>query len=120
LLVSLAPSGLETIAAINRFVRAGLEGNHGFLAAGCANSREHFPLHAVTAAAAASGLLTGSAAIRAALWFIIVALFTEERLIFFGKNKRGSTIFAFNGFVWHVVPSFLLHDSSEAYTVAIC
>jgi len=86
----------EAVAAVNRTVGTGLEGNLAGFAAACAGCVIH-----LTVAAAATGraLLAGGAAVLAALGFIGEALFCVEFLLAGGEGEAGSAIFADDGFV---------------------
>ena len=90
----------EALAAVNRTVLTGLEGDSGFLAAGGAGSGEHLTVR--------SGcVLAGIAARLASLGFIDEAALRIELLLTGGEHKLGATFFAVEGFV--SVPSFLPH-----------
>jgi hypothetical protein len=78
----------ETIAAVDRLVAAGLEGDFGLFAALGADSREHLALRAVSAAITLGfPCLT---AFRTALGFVGIASGLEEFLVF-GAMRKGST-----------------------------
>ena len=86
----------EAIAAVNRTIRAGLEGDFAGLAAACAGRVIHLT---VAAAAAGRALLAGCTAILAALGLIGETLFRVEFLLAGGEGEAGSAIFADDGFV---------------------
>ncbi len=104
---------METIAAIDRFVAAGLERHFCHSAALAAGRTEHFALATATAAAettttttttgtattaTASGF-TRSAAIGATVGLVGKALHREELLFSGGKRERARTIDAVQGFI---------------------
>jgi len=86
----------EAIAAVNRTIRAGLEGDFAGLAAACAGRVIHLT---VAAAAAGRALLAGCTAILAALGLIGETLFRVEFLLVGSKGEFLSAIFADDGLV---------------------
>jgi len=95
----------EAIRAVDRTVRAGLEGNLAGFAAACANCI----VHLTVAAATGRALLAGGTAILAALGFIRETLFRVEFLLAGGEGEALSAIFADDGFVAeHGFTSFVL------------
>jgi hypothetical protein len=82
----------EAIAAVNRTVFSGLEGNLRLAAATGADGREHFSL---VCAAIFSGLTAGLAS----LGLIRKALFRVEFLFAGGEDKLAAAIFANENFV---------------------
>ena len=85
----------EAVAAVNRTVGTGLEGNLAGFAAACAGC----VIHLTVAAATGRALLAGSAAVFAALGFIGEALFCVEFLLAGGEGEALSAIFADDGLV---------------------
>ena len=82
----------EALAAVNRTVLSGLEGNLSFGSAGSAGSGEHFLLR--------SGFVfTGIAALFASLGLVYEASFSVEFLLAGCENKFGSAFLANQGFV---------------------
>ena len=86
----------EAVAAINRTVGTGLEGNFAGLAAACADRVIHLTVAAATTGRA---LLAGGTAILATLGLIGETLFRVEFLLAGGEGEAGSAIFADDGFV---------------------
>ena len=86
----------EAIAAVNRTIRAGLEGDFAGFAAACAGCVIHLT---VAAAAAGRTLLAGRTAILAALGLIGETLFRVEFLLAGGEGEALSAIFADDGLV---------------------
>ena len=86
----------EAVAAVNRTVGTGLEGNLAGFAAACADRVIHLT---VAAAAAGRALLAGRTAILAALGFIGETLFRVEFLLAGGEGEALSAIFADDGLV---------------------
>ena len=86
----------EAIAAVNRTIRAGLEGDFAGFAAACAGCVIHLTVAAATTGRA---LFAGRTAILAALGLIGETLFRVEFLLAGGEGEAGSAIFADDGFV---------------------
>ena len=85
----------ETIRAVNRTIRAGLEGDFAGLAATCADRI----IHLTVAAATGRALLAGRTAGLAALGLIGETLFRVEFLLAGGEGEALSAIFADDGLV---------------------
>ena len=85
----------EAIAAVNRTIRAGLEGDFAGFAAACAGC----VIHLTVAAATGRALLAGGTAILAALGLIGETLFRVEFLLAGGEGEALSAIFADDGLV---------------------
>ena len=101
----------EAVAAVNRTIFSGLEGNLAGSSALGANSVEHFAGN--SAVVAASGCLAGIAACLAALRLIGEAFFSVESLFICNKYKFGSAVFASESFVVvHLNTSNLKSDSA--------
>ena len=83
----------ETIAAVDRTVFAGLEGNLGFLAAGSADGGEHFTL-------GLGGVLAGVTASFASLGLVLETLFSIEFLLTGGEHKFLAAFFAHESLVF--------------------
>ena len=89
----IAPARLETIAAINRLLTAGLERNHGVCAAAGADCRIHLPFgtaveSATAAVAIHTGLLfAGGAAGRATSRFVGETLGCKKLLFTRSKSE---------------------------------
>jgi hypothetical protein len=98
---------LEAIAAVNRAITAGLEGNLGFFAASRAGCAEHFAARATKATAASAETTTTAAAVgasrttavRAASGLIREALRLVELLLAGSKGEGIGTIGTGQGFV---------------------
>jgi hypothetical protein len=94
----------ETIAAVNRFVTAGLEGDLGGLAALGASGGEHLPSGSVTAAATTAAAakplgLSSLTAFGTALGLVRIAFGLKELLVFGAERKGSAAIGTGKGFI---------------------
>ena len=80
----------EALAAVNRAIFTGSEGNAGFLAAGSADSGEHLSLGLGSAA-----VLAGVTAVSASLGLVLKASFSVELLLTGGENEFLAAVFAY-------------------------
>jgi len=95
---SLCAMGGKALAAVDRAVASGLEGNLSGLSAGSADDIKHFPRTVGTAG------LPGLTAGFAAGGLILEAFFRVEFLLSCGENEFRSAVFAHQCFVFVHVP----------------
>lgn len=87
----------KTLAAINRTVATGLEGDLSLFATLSTSCGEHFSAGRI--AAIATGVFTSRAAISAAGRFVGEALFSIKLLLASSEDEFGATVFTVQRFV---------------------